>query len=482
MLNQQIQNYKILSPLGEGGMAKVYLAEHNLLGSNTAIKLLNKEFTHNDNIRKRFLAEAKSMARMSHPNIIKVSDLIDDGDTVAFVMEYVDGETLKEYIERKVKLSDEEIKSIFSQMLEAVGYVHKQNLVHRDIKPSNFMIDPEGKVKLMDFGIAKNTDANSTEYTQTGTGMQMGTPMYMSPEQITETKSVTSQSDIYSLGVVLWQMVTGEKPYDTKTLSTFQLQTKIVHEDLPKTNTKWDLIIEKSTEKEMKARFENYNSVLNYLFKLKISPEDATIIDDINSLKDSNFLKNRNDSNSKLIECPRCLGKGNVDDEDILRLGKKNIWYPDKCALCKGKGKTTKENAVNVSNENIFISNIDEKNEKKIISKNSSINSKKEMINSIFGKHLKVTMIELIISIPLSYSGIGILFLFLFIFRYIKSKKTIKRFNEKLDSNPNLYNTIEAFSKGYFIVIKLENNVVKIPRTIIWCSKYSKNEILKLLN
>jgi serine/threonine protein kinase len=93
MLNQQVQNYKILSPLGEGGMAKVYLAEHNLLGNNIAIKLLNKEFTHNDNIRKRFLAEAKSMARMSHPNIIKVSDLIDDGDTVAFVMEYVDGET-----------------------------------------------------------------------------------------------------------------------------------------------------------------------------------------------------------------------------------------------------------------------------------------------------------------------------------------------------------------------------------------------------
>ena len=262
MLNQQIQNYKILSPLGEGGMAKVFLAEHNLLGNNIAIKLLNKEFSHNDNIRKRFLAEAKSMARMSHPNIIKVSDLIDDGDTVAFVMEYVDGETLKECIDRKGKLSDEEIKSIFSQMLEAVGYVHKQNLVHRDIKPSNFMIDPEGKVKLMDFGIAKTTDSNSAEYTQTGTGMQMGTPMYMSPEQITETKSVTFQSDIYSLGVVLWQMVTGEKPYDTKTLSTFQLQMKIVQEELPKTNTKWDPIIEKSTIKFVAERFQSSSFIL----------------------------------------------------------------------------------------------------------------------------------------------------------------------------------------------------------------------------
>ena len=106
MLNQQIQNYKILSPLGQGGMATVYLAEHNLLGNKSAFKLLNKEFVHNENIRKRFLAEARSMARMSHSNIIKVTDLIDDGEMVAFVMEYVEGETLKEYIERKIKLTD----------------------------------------------------------------------------------------------------------------------------------------------------------------------------------------------------------------------------------------------------------------------------------------------------------------------------------------------------------------------------------------
>ena len=289
MLNQQIQNYKIISPLGEGGMAKVYLAEHNLLGSNTAIKLLNKEFTHNDNIRKRFLAEARSMARMSHPNIIKVTDLIDEGDTVAFVMEYVNGKTLKEYIDRKGKLSDEDIKSIFSQMLEAVGYVHKQNLVHRDIKPSNFMIDPEGKVKLMDFGIAKTTETTSPEYTQTGTGVQMGTPMYMSPEQITATKSVTPQSDIYSLGVVLWQMVTGQKPYDTKTLSTFQLQMKIVQEKLPKTNTKWDLLINGACTKDPNLRFRSCESFKNEINNTKTyfssnHNEDATLIEDNYSL------------------------------------------------------------------------------------------------------------------------------------------------------------------------------------------------------
>ena len=280
MINKIIKDYCIKSELGQGVMATVYLSENQLLGNKIAFKLLNKEFIHHENIRKRFLAEARSMARMSHPNIIKVTDLIDDGSTVAFVMEYVEGETLKEYIERKGKLSDDEIKSIFSQMLDAVGYVHEQNLVHRDIKPSNFMVSPSGIVKLMDFGIAKNTDVNSAEYTQTGTGVQMGTPMYMSPEQITETKSVTPRSDIYSLGVVLWQMVTGEKPYDMKTLSTFHLQNKIVTEKLPLTNTFFDSIIEKATQKEVKKRYLNSNAFKEAIYNTSKNTKRRVDLDD----------------------------------------------------------------------------------------------------------------------------------------------------------------------------------------------------------
>ena len=250
-------NYTLKSILGEGGMAIVHLAEDHKFHTEVAVKMLKKEFVSNENIKKRFLAEARSMFRMSHPHVIRVSDLIDEGDTVAFVMEYVEGETLKEYLERKGKLTDTEVREIFSQMLDAVGYVHEQKLVHRDIKPSNFMIDKYGKIKLMDFGIAKTVDSTAAEYTQTGTGMQMGTPMYMSPEQITETKSVTAQSDIYSLGVVLWQMVTGKKPYDTKTLSNFQLQLKIVQEPLEATNSDWDRIIQKATAKNVLHRYNN---------------------------------------------------------------------------------------------------------------------------------------------------------------------------------------------------------------------------------
>ena len=276
MNNTSIKDYYIKSELGRGGMATVYLAHDDKFDTDVAIKVLNKEFVHNENIRKRFLAEARSMAHMSHPNIIKVTDLVDEDDTVAFVMEYVEGETLKEYIDRKGKLKDHEIIDIFSQMLDALAYVHEQKLIHRDIKPSNFMVDTKGKMKLMDFGIAKNTDKSSAEYTITGTNQSMGTPMYMSPEQVKSTKDVTLQSDIYSLGVVLWNMVTGRKPYDAETSSTFDLQTKIVNEKLPLTATIFDVIIERATEKGLEKRYESCNEVKIKLENLHKQDNEST--------------------------------------------------------------------------------------------------------------------------------------------------------------------------------------------------------------
>jgi uncharacterized protein (TIGR02145 family) len=259
-MTPQIPNYEIKRVLGEGGMAVVYLANNVKFGTNVALKLLKKEFIHNSNIRARFIAEARNMFRMSHPQIIKVTDLIDDGDTVAFVMEYIEGETLKAYLDRKGKLNAEEIGGLLEQMLSALEYAHEQGLVHRDIKPSNFMVSPQGKLKLLDFGIAKQTNTASAEYTNTGTNQRMGTAMYMSPEQIHETRSVTPRSDIYSLGVVLWQMVTGKKPYSTETLSAFQLQLKIVNEPLPLTGTNWDNLIQKATEKDSQHRYADINS------------------------------------------------------------------------------------------------------------------------------------------------------------------------------------------------------------------------------
>jgi serine/threonine protein kinase len=293
MTGQTIKEYTLEKEIGKGGMATVYLAMDKKFQTKVAVKVLNKEFIHNENIRHRFLAEARNMYRMSHPNVIKVTDLIDDGDLVAFVMEYVEGQTLKDYLENKSRLSDQDIKRLFTQMLAAVGYVHEQGMVHRDIKPSNFMINKKGDIRLLDFGIAKNTDITSAEYTMTGTTQNMGTPIYMSPEQIKSSKDVQAPSDIYSMGVVLWQMVTGKKPYELQTSSTFDIQVKIVNEPLSSTGTVWDAIIKKATQKEISNRYPDIRSFQQAVSVLDDQSdktqilqtlEDRTVIEKVNSL------------------------------------------------------------------------------------------------------------------------------------------------------------------------------------------------------
>jgi serine/threonine protein kinase len=300
MIGTQIKDYSFSSIIGKGGMATIYLAEHNTLHKPVAIKVLNKEFAYNVNIRKRFVAEARNMFTMNHPNVVRITDLIDQDDIVAFVMEYVEGETLRAYLDIKGKLSNDAIKKFFTQMLDAVGYVHEKGFVHRDIKPSNFIINSEGVVKLLDFGIAKNTDKNSAEYTQTGTNQNMGTPMYMSPEQIKSTKGVTAQSDIYSLGVVFWQMVMGTKPYDTETISTWELQTKIVNEPLPPTSTKWDSLVQLATSKDLSTRYESANVFQQEISKLlsqgKHSPKPVV---ERKTVAEETIIDTRNTPNSE---------------------------------------------------------------------------------------------------------------------------------------------------------------------------------------
>jgi serine/threonine protein kinase len=281
MIGKNLLNYEIKSVLGRGGMAIVYMAQHTLTGEKVAVKVLNADLVKNENIRKRFVSEAKNLARMSHRNIIKVRDLVEEEHTVAFVMDCVHGQTLKDLLESNGKLSDSQIRDIFLQLLDALSYVHQYGLVHRDVKPSNFMMDHQNNLFLMDFGIAKIMDATSAEYTITGTGAQLGTPMYMSPEQVTETRNVTFSSDIYSSGVLLWQMVTGKKPYDLHSTSNFQLQTKIVNEPLSYTHTKWDQIIQKATQKDPQNRYDSCLEFKNQFVKCSdSSSEDETIIDD----------------------------------------------------------------------------------------------------------------------------------------------------------------------------------------------------------
>jgi uncharacterized protein (TIGR02145 family) len=286
MIGKNLLNYEIKSELGRGGMAVVYKAENTMLGTKVALKVLKEEFVYNKNIRTRFLDEARKMASVKHPNIVQVFDLLDIGSLVAIVMEYVEGKSLKDLIEREGKLDDKTAESLLNQMLSALQCIHQSGFVHRDIKPSNFMLGKDGAIKLADFGIAK--DKNAIETTETGT--QMGTPMYMSPEQVKADKSIDHRSDIYSLGVTLYCVLSGKPPYDANITSQFDIFNKIVHEPLTEIESTSYLtnIIRKACQKDREQRFQSCEEWLHALksvqvLKIGTATFDTTILEPASS-------------------------------------------------------------------------------------------------------------------------------------------------------------------------------------------------------
>jgi serine/threonine protein kinase len=261
MINTIIGKYKLIRLIGEGGMASVYEAEHELLGTKVAIKVLNPILSANAQIRERFINEAKLMASLDHPNITKVIDFDDQAQQLSIVMEYLSGEDLNDKIKRNGPLSENEITDIFTQTLSAFQYAHEKGIVHRDIKPSNIFVLQNGFVKILDFGIAK-LFGQGNEMTQTGT--QMGTPIYMSPEQVKGDKSIDYRSDIYSLGVTLFFAINGKPPYNSNTESQFDIFTKIVHETLPDFTVSskfYDLVL-KTCQKNREERFQSCDEII----------------------------------------------------------------------------------------------------------------------------------------------------------------------------------------------------------------------------
>ena len=256
MINSTIGKYKISRLIGEGGMASVYEAEHEMLGTKVAIKVLNPILSANSQIKERFRNEAKLMASLDHPNITKVIDFDEQPQQLSIVMEYLNGEDLNQKIKRNGPLSEKEITDVFSQTLSAFQYAHEKGIVHRDIKPSNIFILPNGHIKILDFGIAK-LFGQGNEMTQTGT--QMGTPIYMSPEQVKADKSIDHRSDIYSLGVTLFFAINGKPPYNSDTDSQFDIFNKIVYESLPEFSiqSKFKEIVLKACQKNREDRFQS---------------------------------------------------------------------------------------------------------------------------------------------------------------------------------------------------------------------------------
>jgi serine/threonine protein kinase len=255
MLNTSIGKYTITRKIGEGGMASVYEAIHERLGTKVAIKILSPILARNPQLRQRFENEANFMASLSHPHITRVLDVEEQDDTLAIIMELLEGEDLDARVKRTGPLSTAEVKMIFTQVLNAFDYAHSKGIVHRDIKPANIFIDKNNQVKILDFGIAK-LFGTGNEMTQTGT--QMGTPVYMSPEQVRGEKSIDHRSDIYALGVTLYFTLTGKAPYESAEESSYEIFTKIINDPIPslENNSFFNAIIQKAASKDRNTRYQ----------------------------------------------------------------------------------------------------------------------------------------------------------------------------------------------------------------------------------
>jgi serine/threonine protein kinase len=210
-VNDLIGEYRVTSFLGEGGMGEVYLGVHEKLGRRAAIKILHAAAA-DPTFKQRFFNEARLQANLHHPNIATLYDFQEQGDELLIFMEFVDGESLEDLIERR-SFSVEESLTAFASLCEAVGYIHQNGVIHRDIKSQNIKLTSSGTVKLLDFGIAK--DAASHGLTQAG-GV-IGTPSYLSPEQL-KGEAATPQADVWALGVLLYEMLTGTLPFKGNTL------------------------------------------------------------------------------------------------------------------------------------------------------------------------------------------------------------------------------------------------------------------------
>ncbi len=266
MLHQQIHNYKITSILGEGGMGTVYLAEHVTIQRKVAIKVLHAQLTKNESLRQRFQNEAVLMAKLQHPNIVGLIDFFEQEGNLFLVMEYVDGIGLDEFIKNlQSPVSIERAKKIMLQVLVGFAYAHSNGIIHRDVKPSNILITKNDEIKILDFGIAKLLNEVQNKLTKTGT--QIGTAYYMSPEQV-KAQILDQRSDIYSLGVTFYELLSGSCPY-ANSHSEYEVYRRIVEENLvPLTESLgqeymnvWR-IIKKQTNKVKELRYTSCDEII----------------------------------------------------------------------------------------------------------------------------------------------------------------------------------------------------------------------------
>lgn len=250
--------YQLETPIGKGGMAVVYQAKDLMLERTVAIKLLKEDYSHDPDFRERFRQEARAAANLSHPNIVTVHDFGLDSGRLYIIMEHVAGTDLKTLIHRRGRLQFEEAITLMVQACAGVGYAHRAGLVHCDIKPVNMLITPEQRLKVVDFGIAR---ALATIQPDEKSEVVWGSPQYFSPEQAAGA-APTLASDVYSLGVILYEMLTGQLPFTAKTPTEL---ARMHREEMPKTpheiNPDMPLALEhiilRALAKEPSTRYRN---------------------------------------------------------------------------------------------------------------------------------------------------------------------------------------------------------------------------------
>ncbi|MCR4806386.1 MAG: Stk1 family PASTA domain-containing Ser/Thr kinase [Lachnospiraceae bacterium] len=268
--------YEILEKIGAGGMADVYKAKDHKLNRFDAVKVLKDEFASNKSFVSKFRAEAQAAAGLMHPNIVNVYDVGDENGLYYFVMELVEGITLKRYIEKKIRLSVKEAVSIAIQVAMGIESAHNNGIIHRDIKPQNIIISKEGKVKVADFGIARAASSD------TQTSHAMGSVHYTSPEQARGGYS-DAKSDIYSIGITLFEMVTGRVPFDGET--TVAIAIKHIQEEMPSPRiyvpeipVSVEQIIFKCTQKNPDRRYANVSELMQDLKHSLIAPNENFVV------------------------------------------------------------------------------------------------------------------------------------------------------------------------------------------------------------
>jgi predicted Ser/Thr protein kinase len=261
-LAKDFPQLEVIELLGQGGMGAVYKARQPQLDRLVALKVLPPEVGKDPAFAERFTREARSLARMNHPHIVTVHDFgKTDSGLYYFIMEYVDGTDLRRVIQGR-QLSASEALAIVPQICEALQYAHEEGIVHRDIKPENVLMDARGRVRIADFGLAKLLDRPATVYTLTDSEQKMGTPHYMAPEQVEHPHDVDHRADIYSLGVVFYEMLTGELP-----LGRFAPPSKKVHVDV-----RLDSVVLKTLEKEPERRYQHASEVKTEVETIRSQP------------------------------------------------------------------------------------------------------------------------------------------------------------------------------------------------------------------